>query len=307
MSMLSPRHPRSGRAPSPFSARWRLQVREPDYRDRRRTSRDGGVVGQPQFARGEIRLGRAGTSPTSAGRVARVVHAKSASPGAAVALTMTARSSTMPSLDHSPPSCRQKATIDFPSTTSAWRPDRERGSSAPGSGTGLVGDPDAVGRGAALLVALGGGGESPGAGDRCSRRRRIPGKLPSSRSALEGLVEEHHRRVRPARPVRGVEVETEGDASSHFDGPARAVRCAGRSSTRRHAGHRGRAGVHTARSTIDARWVGGVVMAPASARRPDRRGARLQTVKELVRGAGSTSTTRRADEGVPDRAPPGVA
>ena len=77
------------------------------------------------------------------------------------------------------------------------------------------------------------------------------------------LVEEHHRRVRgQLARYRGVEVDTAGDGFfATFDGPARAVRARGRSSTRsRRSGIEVRAGVHTGEvETIDGK-VGGMAV-----------------------------------------------
>jgi pimeloyl-ACP methyl ester carboxylesterase len=123
------------------------------------------------------------------------------------------------------------------------------------------------------------------------------------------LVEEHHRRVRgQLARYRGREIDTAGDGFfATFDGPARAVRCAGSIvDAVAPLGIEVRAGVHTGEvETIDGK-VGGmavVIGARVGASAGPSEVLVSQTVKDLVAGSGLTFEDAGAHElkGVPDR------
>ncbi|HUF58547.1 MAG TPA: adenylate/guanylate cyclase domain-containing protein [Actinomycetota bacterium] len=125
----------------------------------------------------------------------------------------------------------------------------------------------------------------------------------------KAMVEEHHRRVRgQLARYRGVEVDTAGDGFfATFDGPARAVRCAGSIvDAVAPLGIEVRAGVHTGEvETIDGK-VGGmavVIGARVGASAGPSEVLVSQTVKDLVAGSGLTFEDAGEHElkGVPDR------
>ncbi|MDH5314143.1 MAG: adenylate/guanylate cyclase domain-containing protein [Actinomycetota bacterium] len=106
------------------------------------------------------------------------------------------------------------------------------------------------------------------------------------------LLEEHHRRVRgQLARFRGTEVDTAGDGFfATFDGPARAVRCAGAiAEAVAPLGVRIRAGVHTGEvETIDGK-VGGMAVVIGARVGALAAGSEVlvsQTVKDLVAGSG---------------------
>lgn len=123
------------------------------------------------------------------------------------------------------------------------------------------------------------------------------------------LVERHHAAVRAmlARH-RGTEIDTAGDGFfATFDGPARAVRCAGAIiDAVRELGLEVRAGIHTGEvETINGK-VGGIAV-NIGARVAAKAGASQvlvsQTVKDLVAGSGLTFEDAGEHElkGLPDR------
>jgi pimeloyl-ACP methyl ester carboxylesterase len=123
------------------------------------------------------------------------------------------------------------------------------------------------------------------------------------------LLEEHHRRVRgQLARYRGLEIDTAGDGFfATFDGPARAVRCAGSIvDAVSPLGIEVRAGVHTGEvETIDGK-VGGmavVIGARVGASAGPSEVLVSQTVKDLVAGSGLTfeDAGERELKGVPDR------
>jgi pimeloyl-ACP methyl ester carboxylesterase len=123
------------------------------------------------------------------------------------------------------------------------------------------------------------------------------------------LVEEHHRRVRgQLARFRGREIDTAGDGFfASFDGPARAVRCAGSIiDAVTPLGIEVRAGVHTGEvETIDDK-VGGmavVIGARVGASAGPSEVLVSQTVKDLVAGSGLAFQDAGEHElkGVPDR------
>ena len=123
------------------------------------------------------------------------------------------------------------------------------------------------------------------------------------------LVEEHHRRVRgQLARYRGREIDTAGDGFfATFDGPARAVRCAGSIvDAVAPLGIEVRAGVHTGEvETIDGK-VGGmavVIGARVGASAGPSEVLVSQTVKDLVAGSGLLFEDAGEQElkGVPDR------
>jgi pimeloyl-ACP methyl ester carboxylesterase len=110
--------------------------------------------------------------------------------------------------------------------------------------------------------------------------------------AWSKLVSEHHVRVRrQLTRFRGHEVETAGDGFlAHFDGPARAIRCARAiGDSVRELGLEVRAGVHTGEcESVDGK-LGGIAV-HIGARVAAQAGAGevfvSQTVKDLVAGSG---------------------
>jgi class 3 adenylate cyclase len=107
------------------------------------------------------------------------------------------------------------------------------------------------------------------------------------------LLERHHRVVRQelARH-RGVELDTAGDGFlAHFDGPARAIRCAAAivESVRQETGLDVRAGVHTGEcEVVDGKPAGVAVHVGARIAASSHPGEILvsSTVKDLVAGSG---------------------
>ncbi|HEY7477683.1 MAG TPA: adenylate/guanylate cyclase domain-containing protein [Actinomycetota bacterium] len=123
------------------------------------------------------------------------------------------------------------------------------------------------------------------------------------------LVETHHERVRgQLARYRGLEVDTAGDGFfASFDGPARAVRCAGSiASAVQPLGLEVRSGIHTGEvETIDGK-VGGlavVIGARVGALAGPSEILVSQTVKDLTAGSGLTFDDAGEHElkGVPDR------
>ena len=227
-------------------------VRDPDYKEDPAClpRADGGVVGQPRVRAGRDRgLGRARSRVRrAAGRVARVVHAEVGQSGRGGRPRA-----------HEPRDQRHPCA---PVDPRAHARDRQgRGPRLPDRPGARDGEPDrrrharrAPGERALALGRRPGRDRGRGASaswSRSARSRRSstgrwrpccsptspgPPRRPPS-SAIDGwkeLVEEHHRRVRgQLARYRGVEVDTAGDGFfATFDGPARAVRCATRSSTR---------------------------------------------------------------------------
>ena len=125
--------------------------------------------------------------------------------------------------------------------------------------------------------------------------------------AWHGLVDEHHRLVRDELTrFRGQEIRTTGDGFfASFDGPARAIRCAGAiTASVRELGIEVRAGLHTGEcEVIDGELAG--ITVHIGARVADRAepGEVLvsSTVKDLVAGSGIEFRERGVAElkGVP--------
>jgi class 3 adenylate cyclase len=116
------------------------------------------------------------------------------------------------------------------------------------------------------------------------------------------LLAEHHARIRrELARYRGVELDTAGDGFfARFDGPARAIRCAG--AIRDALGELGlqvRAGLHTGEcEVLDEKVAGIAVVIGARVAAEARPGEVLvsQTVKDLVAGSGLTFEERGATE-----------
>ncbi|MGZ8571346.1 MAG: adenylate/guanylate cyclase domain-containing protein [Actinomycetota bacterium] len=127
--------------------------------------------------------------------------------------------------------------------------------------------------------------------------------------AWKELVEAHHARVRgQLARYQGTEVDTAGDGFfATFDGPARAVRCAGSIGTAvRPLGIEVRAGVHTGEVEMIDGKVGGlavVIGARVGAKASASEVLVSQTVKDLTAGSGLTFEVAGEYElkGVPDR------
>ena len=123
------------------------------------------------------------------------------------------------------------------------------------------------------------------------------------------LVEAHHQRVRgQLARYRGAEVDTAGDGFfATFDGPARAVRCAGSiADVVRPLGIEMRAGIHTGEVEIIDGKVGGlavVIGARVGAKAGPSEILVSQTVKDLTAGAGLAFEDAGEHDlkGVPDR------
>jgi pimeloyl-ACP methyl ester carboxylesterase len=177
-----------------------------------------------------------------------------------------------------------------------------------------VGDPDAiVDEVARFVVAL---GDEEAELDRALATVLFTDLVGSTRKAAElgdrrwkELLEEHHRRVRgQLARYRGAEIDTAGDGFfATFDGPARAVRCAGSIvDAVAPLGIEVRAGVHTGEvETIDGK-VGGlavVIGARVGASAGPSEVLVSQTVKDLVAGSGLSfeDAGERELKGVPDR------
>ena len=127
--------------------------------------------------------------------------------------------------------------------------------------------------------------------------------------AWKELIEAHHERVRgQLARYRGAEVDTAGDGFfATFDGPARAVRCAGSvAGAVQPLGIEVRAGVHTGEvETIDGK-VGGlavVIGARVGALAGPSEILVSQTVKDLTAGSGLAfvDAGEHVLKGVPDR------
>lgn len=123
------------------------------------------------------------------------------------------------------------------------------------------------------------------------------------------LLDRHNQLVREELAVwRGKEIKTTGDGFlATFDGPARAVRCAGAIVERiRRLGLEVRAGVHTGECELMGDDVGGIAV-HVGARVADLAAAGetlvSSTVKELVVGSGLSFADRGAHDlkGVPDK------
>jgi class 3 adenylate cyclase len=110
--------------------------------------------------------------------------------------------------------------------------------------------------------------------------------------AWKQLVQRHHAIVRSSlQRWRGVERDTAGDGFfATFDGPARAIRCAGEIVRAvREIGLAVRAGVHIGECEIIDGGIGGLTVtigARISAHAGDSQVLISQTVKELVAGSG---------------------
>jgi class 3 adenylate cyclase len=126
-------------------------------------------------------------------------------------------------------------------------------------------------------------------------------------SAFRDLLGRHHAiaRTEIAR-FRGREINTSGDGFfATFDGPARAVRCAGAMRTALEPlGIAIRAGVHTGEIELDGDDVGGIavhICARVAAAAAAGETLVSSTVKDLVAGAGLTFSDRGAHalKGVP--------
>jgi pimeloyl-ACP methyl ester carboxylesterase/class 3 adenylate cyclase len=123
------------------------------------------------------------------------------------------------------------------------------------------------------------------------------------------LVEAHHARVRgQLARYRGEEVDTAGDGFfASFDGPARAVRCAGSiGAAVQPLGVEVRAGVHTGEVEVIDGKVGGlavVIGARVGAKAGPSEVLVSQTVKDLTAGSGLLFEDAGEHElkGVPDR------
>jgi class 3 adenylate cyclase/pimeloyl-ACP methyl ester carboxylesterase len=121
------------------------------------------------------------------------------------------------------------------------------------------------------------------------------------------LLAEHHARVRrELARHRGVELDTAGDGFfARFDGPARAIRCAGAiRASLAEIGLEVRAGLHTGEcEVLDGKVAGIAVSIGARVAGEARPGEVLvsQTVRDLVAGSGLTFEERGAAElkGVP--------
>ncbi|MEO8229869.1 MAG: adenylate/guanylate cyclase domain-containing protein [Chloroflexota bacterium] len=127
--------------------------------------------------------------------------------------------------------------------------------------------------------------------------------------AWRDLVEHHHLIVRALlQQYRGVEVDTAGDGFfATFDGPARAIRCAGAIVEQvRRLGIEVRAGLHTGEcETIDGK-IGGITVnigARVGAAAGPSEVVVSQTVKDLVAGSGLAFEDRGERElrGVPEQ------
>ena len=122
------------------------------------------------------------------------------------------------------------------------------------------------------------------------------------------VLERHQGSVRAALGrFGGREVKSIGDGFlATFDGPARAIRCAGRSSTpSEELGIRVRAGVHTGEVEVMGDDIGGIavhIAARVSALAGPSEVLVSRTVKDLVAGSGIEFADRGAHtlKGVPD-------
>jgi pimeloyl-ACP methyl ester carboxylesterase/class 3 adenylate cyclase len=280
--------------------------------------------GSLDFARGEI-AGWAAPGHESDDRLVAWLASymrKSASPGAAIALERMNRqinaSHALPSIHMPTLMIAKEGDLDF-------RIEQVRETASRISGAELVvlpgsvhfpwiGTPDAVlDEVERFVIAL---GEEEAQLDRALATVLFTDVVGSTEKASElgdrgwkELVEEHHRRVRgQLARYRGVEVDTAGDGFfATFDGPARAVRCAGSIiDAIAPLGIDVRAGVHTGEvETIDGK-VGGMAVVIGARVGASAGAAEVlvsQTVKDLVAGSGLSFADAGEHElkGVPDR------
>ena len=127
--------------------------------------------------------------------------------------------------------------------------------------------------------------------------------------AWRALVERHHAVVRALLDrFRGTEVDTAGDGFfATFDGPARAIRCAGAIvSEARRLGIEVRAGIHTGEVEMIDGKVGGLTVQIGARVGTAARPSQIlvsQTVKDLVAGSGLALADNGEHQlkGIPDR------
>jgi class 3 adenylate cyclase len=116
------------------------------------------------------------------------------------------------------------------------------------------------------------------------------------------VLAEHHARIRrELTRYRGVELDTAGDGFfARFDGPARAIRCAG--AIRDSVAELGldvRAGLHTGECELLEGKVAGIAVSIGARVAAEARPGEVlvsQTVKDLVAGSGLTFEDRGAAE-----------